>query len=76
MSDPITPSHVENLPSIQHVNARIQNMHASRVAQHSTAARSVYWSKAMGTWIFVTRNGSGFRVAYFQMEDCPCNKGK
>ena len=75
MSDPITPSFVENLTTAQFA-ARIKQMGAAKVQQHSTQSRAVYWSKGMGTWILVTSAGGNLRVAYFQMEDCPCNKGK
>lgn len=75
MADPITPSYIESLADERAVKQRIQQFGARIVPQHSRPSRSVYWSQARGTWIFVARQGSGYKVSYFQMEDCPCNKG-
>ena len=67
------PQRKEILPTQGALDARIRQLGASIVPEHSDDQKALYWSKRHQVWMLVTphRNG-GVLVGYYPMEQCPC----
>lgn len=75
MGNAIQPARTETVPSEQALVQRLQKYRADLVPKYSTQTRVVYWSKGLNMWILVTHAGNGIKLAYFPMEQCPCQQG-